>query len=179
MGPRIRADENKVIICPFTIIIDSREQCPYTFTSIRADADRQYTPIEVPTRRIALLTGDYAAQEMPRVCIERKSKEDLWSSVSQRRANFIGRLERMTAEMDYAAVVVEAEWHDAVFNPPPWTEYRPKSMSRTIIAWRTRFRVDWWFVPGREFGEVLTFRLLERCWRDKEKTSKGEVAVDV
>lgn len=169
MSESARTTEVKSIVCPFVIMIDSREQRPYDFLGIRAGADKGHAQIDVRTERYGLPVGDYTILDMPQICIERKSKEDLWSSISTRRENFEGRLRRMAEDKRYAAVVVEAEWWDVISNPPPFTQYRPVSLSRTLIAWRQRFRVDWWFAPNREAAEILTFRLLERWWLDHKE----------
>lgn len=157
------------IVSPFTVMVDSREQRPFMFENIRAGADRGRAPISVRTERFGLPIGDYTILGLPRVCIERKSKEDLWSSVSQRRKNFEERLQRMQDDKDYSAVVVEAEWWDVINNPPPFTQYSPLSLNRTLIAWRQRFRVDWWFCPTRDHAEILTYRILERYWIDHKE----------
>ena len=44
---------------------------------------------------------------------------------------------------------------------------------RSAIAWQQRHpRVHWWFVPGRDFAEKLTFRILERYYLDSLKEAK-------
>jgi len=156
-----RAD---LVVCPFTVVVDSREQRPYEFRDIISGAFRRPVPVEVPTMRSSITVGDYSVFGLPGVVVERKSKEDLYGSVV-RRSNFIGRLERMS-ELGYAAVVVEAELFDCIENPPSFSKFHPRSLSRTLFAWRQRYRVDWYFVPGRDAGERTTFRILERFWID-------------
>jgi len=111
--------------------------------------------------------GDYSIMGYPQICIERKSKEDLYASVA-RRANFEERLARM-AEKDYAAVVVEAERMDVIRRPPAFTKYHPRALSRTLIAWDQRFSVRWHFLPDRDAAEVFVFRVLERFWLDRQE----------
>jgi hypothetical protein len=160
--------KTKTITCPFTVLIDSREQKPYTFANLWDGPTGRSRLIEVPTQRAALKTGDYGIKDFPRIVIERKSKEDLYSSISQGRENFVGRLERMCLEADFAAVVVEAEWSELLNDPPPHTQYSPKSLGRTIMAWMTRYTmVQWLMLPSRAHAEAFTFRLLERYWRDQ------------
>src|SRR4051812_12042476 len=122
----------KTIDCPFRIIVDTREQRPYRFSGLRANSDRGGALIRVNTAYGTLKTGDYSIEGLPGIAIERKSKEDLYGSIA-RRANFEGRLERMT-KLDFAAVVVEAEYSELVSDPPRFTELNPKTVSRTIIA---------------------------------------------
>ena len=157
---------NKPAICPFTVIVDTREQQPYTFLGLKADHKRQWSTLFVPTIRKCLPVGDYSVVDYEsRVVVERKSKSDLWGSVG-RRSNFERRLERMSEQFDYAAVVIEAELSEILNDPPNFSTITPKNLNRTILAWRQRYAVDWWFVPGRAFGEAYTFRILERFFRD-------------
>lgn len=117
--------------------------------------------------RMGLPTGDYIALGYPQCAIERKTKNDLYSSVA-RRANFEDRLARMS-ELDYAAVIVEAERMDCLRNPPPFSKYHPRALSRTLIAWDLRYPVKWHFMPGREAAEILVYRLIERFWHDRQR----------
>ncbi len=162
----------KTVVCPFTVIADTREQSPYLFSAFTTRSGRQTVLLQVPVRRFALLTGDYSILGMPQVAIERKTAADLYASVS-RRTNFEERLARM-ATLAYAAVVIEAEWSELICRPPAFTKFKPKSLCRTIQAWTQRYpTIHWWTMPGREAAERLTFRLLERFWIDN--TDRYEV----
>jgi DNA excision repair protein ERCC-4 len=157
------------VACPFTVVVDSREQSPYTFANIRSDADQKRLPMRVEVVRAGLATGDYTLFGFAdRITLERKSISDLYGSIS-RRANFEARLARMDeiGANGYAAVMVEAEFSQVRTNPPPFTKLLPKSVCRTILAWDQRFpAVHWWFMPGRDAAEAWTFRILERFWKD-------------
>lgn len=159
---KVKATE---ITAPFTVVIDTREQIPYMFSGLKAGFVRNNPPVVVPTVRLGLPNGDYSLLGHPQVAIERKSRADLYGSVA-RRANFVSRLERMS-ELSFAAVVVEAEFLDVIRNPPSFSRLHPRSMSRTLIAWLVRYPVRWCFVEGREAGEILTYRLLERFYMDR------------
>ena len=156
----------EVLDCPFSIVIDSREQLPYTFNGLRSNADKGNLPLRVLTQRLALPTGDYAIFGHPGgAVVERKSKADLYSSISQHRENFEDRLERMCVRHFAAAIVVEAELGDVIANPPPHTQFNPKALFRTILAWMIRWpKVNWLFLPSRELAEAATFRFLEKYW---------------
>jgi len=158
----------KLIDAPFSIIIDSREQKPYTFECLYENADKGNARIVVPTIRAALEVGDYSLFGYANlITLERKSKSDLYQSVSQNRDNFIKRLERMR-EFAFSAVVVESSWDDLLI-PPKFTQFSPKSLSRTIQAWMVRFPVvHWLMVPDRDWGEAFTFRILQRFWLDRQ-----------
>lgn len=167
--PRSRKIVNEgPILAPFTVGIDTREQLPYAFKSIMANADQGGGPIAVPTERITLRTGDYSVLGYSElVAIERKSKADLYGSVANR-DNFVARLERMTeiaSRGGYCAIVVECEMGDCLI-PPDHSKLNPKALNRTILAWRQRYRCDWYFLPDRSWGESFTYRILERFWLD-------------
>ena len=156
----------KAVVCPFSVVVDTREQQPYGFAGLKADRKHKSATLFVPVVRKCLPVGDYSVVDYEsRVVVERKSKSDLWGSVG-RRSNFERRLERMSEQFDYAAVVVEAELSEILNDPPNFSTITPKNLNRTILAWRQRYAVDWWFVPGRAFGEAYTLRILERFFRD-------------
>lgn len=159
----------KTIRCPFRVLVDTREQRPFTFSGTWDSPLARGKLITIETIRATVPIGDYSIEGMTdRIGIERKSKEDIYGSIAQRRANFVERLERMS-KIDFAAVVVEAEWAELLSDPPRHTQYRPKSLSRTILAWMTRYPVHWIMAPSREHAEKFTFRLLERFWIDQQE----------
>lgn len=167
----------KTIVCPFTVVIDSSEQRPYTFKGLTADADKKFAPLAIPTVRYSLAVGDYSIQgRESEILIERKSKEDLYGSMSttEKRENFIARLEVMNA-IPWGAVVVEAGWQELIESPPRHTKFAPKSLYRTILFWMQRYpKVHWFPAFSREFAEITTFRLLQ-CWhRDHETNATVE-----
>lgn len=159
------APPEKTVACPFRVIVDTREQLPYTFDRLYDGPAGRSPRIVVETERFGLPMGDYMAFGAPRFVVERKSKEDLYSSIGSRRENFEARLQRFAGELDVAAVVVEAQWSDLLNNPPPFTSFAPKALARTIQAWMVRYPLTHWiFVPDRDWGEAFTFRLLEKYW---------------
>lgn len=158
-----QATAEKTIDAPCGIIIDTREQQPYTFQGLRANADQGHALLRIPTCRIALPVGDYTVQGLAeQVVVERKSKEDLYGSIGQRRQNFEERLKVM-AIMASAAVVVEAEWASVLLDPPTHSKLHPRALSRTILSWIIRYpRVHWLMLPDRQTAEAMTYRYLER-----------------
>jgi ERCC4-type nuclease len=154
--------------CPFKIIIDTREQRPYTFSGLKSDVDEKRGEIEVEVVRGSLKHGDYQVSSMPEFCIERKSLDDLYGSIS-RRDNFVNRFQSMSRDGVRGAIVVEAELRQVIGHPPPFTKLHPKSVSRTIQAWSLRYpHVAWWFLADRVWAEAWTFRLLQRWWKDHQ-----------
>ena len=139
------------------IIRDTREQNGYDFASL--DPSPQ---VEVATLR----TGDYSVKGLEdQVTVERKSLADAFGSFGNGRRRFERVLERM-ASFGYAAVVLEADWHTILRNPPAFSKLNPKTVLASAVAWTQRYRVHFWPCPNRAFAERLTYRLLERFWRD-------------
>lgn len=164
--PRKRA---KPVAFPVPVIVDTREQQPYRFAGIRGDQREGGGLIVVECQRGTLATGDYSlAGHEDRVAVERKSLNDLYHTLGQGRERFERELARLN-EMETSRVVVEAEWSAIITDPPAKSKLCPKTVYRSIIAWMERFpRVHWLTVPGREFAEVTTFRVLQRFLRERE-----------
>ena len=162
--------------CPFVVAVDSREQRPYTFQGIMADADHNSLPLRIATRTCTLPMGggDYSIFGWPGIALERKSAADLYGSVGQRRENFEQRLTLMESERKFAAVIVEAHWDELLGDPPRHTKFKPKALFRSIIAWQQRYRgVHWVFCKDRDWAERITFRMLERYWKDHQHERVG------
>lgn len=166
-----RRPKPEIEVTPFTIAVDDREGLPYRFSEILSDSK---VPLLVQTNEQRLATGDYSIVGLEsEVAIERKSKEDAYRSFTAERRLHIQKLERM-ATMRFSAVVVECSWHELLFDPPYESRANPKSVFRSILAWMTRYPSHWVLAPNRAFGERLTFRLLERYWKDRHDAADVE-----
>ena len=167
-------------VCPFTVIVDTREQAPYCFQNMSHHPQR-LSLLVVKAVSQALRAGDYSIQGyQDRVAIERKSLEDLYGTLTAGRERFKTEMARLN-ELEFGAVVVEAGW-DQIRKP---TQYRddwrskasPESIFGTMLAWmqdrqssgETCFpRVHWFTAGSRRMAEVITFSLLDRFWRDRQ-----------
>lgn len=164
------------IVTPFTIVTDTREQLPFGFDGLKAGAKDGYAPLVVNTVTMGMRAGDYGLLDdetgEPRgdVAIERKSFGDAHATFSHGRERFERELEKLN-EMTFAAVVIEASWHDLMYaSPPNCKGMLPKTVVRSIIAWCIRYpRVHWFPMPDRRHAEAMTFRLLERFARELAK----------
>jgi ERCC4-type nuclease len=156
-------------IAPWTILVDTREQAPYSFRGFDSDADCSNVPLVVPVKTETLQTGDYSLDGMKdQVAVERKSLSDLYGTIGQGRERFERELHRLN-HMDYAAVVIESGWPAIIGRPPPHSKLPPKTVYRSIIAWQQRFPyVHWWDCPTRTFAERTTLRILQRFWTDHQ-----------
>jgi ERCC4-type nuclease len=153
---------------PVVVLVDTREQMPFHFTGLRADAKDGRRPLVVSTRVATLATGDYSLEGMAdRIAVERKSLADLFATLGQDRERFERELTRL-AEMTFAAVVVEADWEKILKHPPDFSRLNPKTIFRSVIAWQQRYpRVHWWMGPDRRFAEIVTLRILERFLKEQ------------
>lgn len=156
------AKTHKARECPFTIVADVNEHLPhhlgYRFESIDP-------PVRVVTSN--LYVGDYTVLGLEdRVIVERKTFDDLYGSFGKwKRENMIERVGLMDG-YDFAAVVVECDYVTAM-GGHPYSKVHPRSLSGTIVALKQRYKgVHWEFMPDRECGERMTFRILERFYQD-------------
>lgn len=180
---RLPLSSNAPLETAFTILIDSQEQLPYTFTNLFADAAQLHRPLVVRTERKHItipgsgkppLSVDYSlAGFETTVAIERKSHEDFCNTLAGRhRSRFERKLSILNASPTYhhVVIVVEAEWSTILNHPPDFSNAAPKSLFRTVIAWQIRYpKVHWLMMPNRERAEQATFRILERWWKELSK----------
>ena len=133
----------------FIVAVDTREQKPYKFPRFQVKT---------------LATGDYSIIGLEdKIAIERKTKEDAYSSLGRGRARFERELERLS-KFDYAAIVIEASLPDFL-QAPAFSQMNPKSAAASILAWSVKYRVCIFFAGDRRHGNALTKQLLEKYWR--------------
>lgn len=172
---RPAGDDNQVIgVCPFTVVIDTNETFPFPFDSI---LDREGNPVSVPVVRRPLYTAglaDYTINGMEcDIQLERKG-DDLPSSLTERRENFEAEICRLSEMCEFAAVIVEHPWSYFLTNQHDHGA-SGKSISRTVQAWMINYPgVHWIMCEGRYHAEQITFRLLERFWWMKMRSSNNQ-----
>lgn len=161
-------DDPSFVVSPFVVLRDSREKAPWGFTGINTDADLGHRSLLVRKEYCYLPTGDYSIEgAADRIAIERKSIEDLFGTLGQHRDRFENELERLAA-MEFAAVIVEADWRTILLHPPDRSRLNPKTVLRSVLAWQQRFKnVHWLMMGERRLAEVTCYRVLERFWKDK------------
>ena len=168
------------IVVPFTVLIDDREGAPYAFTGLHADASDDRGPLYVPKRFARLKTGDYTIEGLEDlVAIERKSLEDLFGTLGQRREQFEAEHQRMAeilAAGGEVVVVIESDWRTILLEPPEDSRLNPKTVHRTWLHWRRRYGVEWITASDRQLAQVTTFRILERFWKEHEHREIRDVS---
>lgn len=154
--------------CLFTVVVDSREQLPYTFEGITAGGKR----IVVPVERGTLASGDYSIKGFENVMtIERKSVSDFYGSITTGRARLEAEFQRMEA-MTFSAIVVEGRL-DSVLEPGfHGRRVSPQAIRATVASWSVKYKTRWFFAPSRDQAERLTFELLEKFHRYHANRSK-------
>ena len=62
--PKVPPIATDYIICPFTTVIDTREQSPFSFRGIKSDAKQGGKPLIIKTTtKTSLTSGDYSIGE--------------------------------------------------------------------------------------------------------------------
>lgn len=174
-------------VCPFTVLIDSAEQHPWSFKGLKCDAAKQYRPLHVYREWTCLGRhphgmGDYSIKGFEHLIgIERKSVEDLrgtllgWPKTEDGEEIRSGRRDRFKQELDNlsklqcSCVIVEGTLEEVVLRCPSHGEKPPKTLAkilfRSILAMQQDYSVPWIFCDGRNWAETVAFRWMERFYR--------------
>lgn len=135
------------------LVVDSREQRPYGFDATR-----------VRTVRAALPAGDYSLAEYEqRVAVERKTLNDLVTTVIHDRERFKAELEKL-ATYDAACIVAEADLRD-LLEQRYHGRAHPNSVVGSLIAIAVDFRIPVFFCGDRDAAERFTQGYLLRYWK--------------
>lgn len=174
MGKYVQSRKPKSPPSHLRIAIDTREQLPYRFQDMQPIHVHKYT-----TKKIHIPEGDYSIEpfDVPgeSIAIERKSLADLYGSMGGGRQRFEAEIVRLSA-YEYPAIVIEAEL-SAIYAPNAHldhpTEMKPKSVIASLTAWSVRYGIHIFCCPDRTFAEIVTFRLLERFYREHRMRIDG------
>ncbi len=135
-----------------TILIDSREQLPWTF------------PPEIRVERRTLSSGDYTVEGLEdRIAIERKTLGDFTSTVIGQWIRFAKELHRLMS-YDCAIIVVEATLEDI-------TEHRyesdvnPNSVKGRMAQCFIDYQIPVMLWGKREDAQAMALRFLKLAWR--------------
>lgn len=137
------------------ILVDTREQNPFTFTGYEVDPEPATLPV-----------GDYSLPGFEdRAAIERKSLDDLVGCLKgSNRERFEKELARGRA-YDLFCVVIEAPLSD-VSQGKYHSDMRPQAALQSIIAFMVRYRVPFVWAGSREGAEYVTYSLLSKYLRE-------------
>lgn len=166
-------DEPEPVVCPFSVLIDTREQTPYHFLGLECPATRRPYLVRTITDQY-LETGDYSIAGLSdRITIERKSLSDWHGSIGGDREREERKASRM-AEFEFAAYVIESDWQGMKDNWPKSAQISPLVSSGTIISWSMRYGIHFFLMPSRRDAEKITFRLLLKFWGMKQEEKRIE-----
>lgn len=145
------------------IVVDSREQCPFSFTHERYEAQVQPGTLTV---------GDYSLAGLEdKVAVERKSLSDLVMCLGRERERFERELMRGAA-LDAFAVVCEGSWLELARG-----EYRsqlnPHAACQSVLAFTARYRVPFLFAGSRGAAEYMTWGFLRQYLESARKRWKA------
>lgn len=166
---------------PFTILVDSAEQNPFTFLDLRADAAKKNVLWDVRTESACLgrypnSRGDYSLYGYENsIGVERKSVADLQTTLlnfsdggRDRFENELGNL----SQLDAAVVIVEGSLEEVIATITPRGTKSigtlRKILFRSIVAVQQDYRVPIQFAGSRRLAEQYCFRFLERFWEKRQ-----------
>ena len=157
---------------PLRIVVDTREQAPFTFA--------RFPDVEI--LRETLKTGDYSlAGLQDGVAVERKELGDLIACLTHERPRFERELARgreMIQTGGLFSVMVEATWED-VARGRYRSRMHPQAALQSILAFHARYGVAFILAGNRTAAEYLTHGLLAKFAREverQEQTSSGRAA---
>lgn len=141
------------------VIIDSREQAPFSFQA------ECYTGTTTATG--TLDTGDYSLAGLEdKIAIERKSLPDFVACLGRERERFQRELQRAAA-LDAFAVVIEGTWEQLARG-----QYRsrinPHAACQSVCAFTARLGTPFLFAGTRAAAEYLTHSLLKQYLKGAE-----------
>lgn len=136
-----------------SIVIDTREQQPYSFD-----------PERFETVRRALPAGDYSlVGSETRVAVERKSMPDFVSTAVRARRRFHAELRKL-AEYEHACIVVEGSLRDLLEGRYAGGAH-PNALLGSVLSIVVDFRVPVYFCSDRQCACRFVAGFLERCHR--------------
>lgn len=146
------------------ILIDTREQTPFTFV-----------PYQVHTELATLPVGDYSLPGfIDRVAIERKSLGDLVGCLMGAQRDRFERELARARPYELFAVVVESSLAD-VQQGKYRSEMKPRSVIQSLCAFQVRYRAAIVWAGSRREAEYVTYSLLEKYLREIETRYKQAV----
>lgn len=132
-----------------TIVIDTREQCPWEFDESRCI-----------TVRGTLDAGDYSLNGHPECSIERKSLNDYVNTIIWERERFEREISKLHG-YKFAAIVVEASWRD-VIDHSYHSKAHPSSVFGLTVALIVDCGVPIYFMENRQVAARFCERVLRR-----------------
>ncbi len=133
------------------IIIDTREQNPWTFSNL-------------PSEPGSLDTGDYSVKGLEHlISIERKSLPDLLACIGRERNRFKRELQRLRAYR-FRCLIIEATY--AGLERGVWlSKVKPASVLGSLAAWQAQYSLPVMLAGDHEAAARFAQRYLFQCAR--------------
>lgn len=133
------------------VIIDTREQNPWTFA-------------DLPSEPGSLATGDYSIQGLEHlISIERKSLDDFLACIGRERDRFRRLLQRLRAYR-FRALVIEASYAD--LERGEWrSQIKPASVLGSLAAWQCQYELPIMLAGNHESAARFAERFLYQAAR--------------
>jgi len=182
------AQNDKGVVLPFTVLVDTAEQLPFVFQGFTGDSDQDNRPLLVRTelQHLGPSHGDYAVKGFEGHChIERKGPGDAigtFLSHGERRDRWDRTMEFL-AEIPCAAVVIECSFGKLLSSIEARGSRSKSTLQKTlhcqVLAWEQDWRVPFIFCDSRRFAELTTLRIMMRFYRHQQnRRTPEELAVD-
>lgn len=137
-----------------TILIDSREQNPYSFRASANCAGAEITKLS---------HGDYQIMNHPElISIERKASiDELSTNLGKHRERFERELEKMQ-ESKHRYVIIESHW-SSIYRPQ-FSKMSPNVIFGSIMALEIKYHVHFIFAGSRKMAHRITRDLLLKAY---------------
>lgn len=168
------SESDTMRIQPFTILIDTREQQPWTFTGMQVAGELTVTPYKF--EHLGDGHGDYTVVGCEdEIGIERKSIEDAigtFLSHGERRERWQKTLEHL-ASIAQGSVAIEGSMAMVLDKIEARGKRSKETLRRTFFnqvhAWQMDYCVPFNFYDARRLAEKGTFFQLRRFWMQKQQ----------
>lgn len=148
------------IINSLTILIDRREQKPWTWSEPG-----------IATQPASLPTGDYSlAGHSDRIAIERKSLDDLAQTVIKAQRRWHAELRRMAA-LDDACIIIEGSVAD-LFNHRYRCGAKPQAVLGRVLSAQIDFGIPAYFACNRPIARALATAWLRLCQKRLDQAGR-------
>lgn len=147
-----------------TIVVDTREQKPYTFSGFS----------NVRTVRHKLPFCDYSIRGFERdIVVERKTLEDYVGSITGNNHHFVGKLIKNRPQYSFIAIVVEGHWSDILGIPDSSGHscladhpgINVNSLIGTTMSIQCSLEIPVFFAGDRMGAQIWTVQYLAWAWK--------------
>jgi len=148
----------------------------YYQMKIIIDTDEKYAwkfPAHIHTIRKKIKTADYSIEGYElELAIERKSKADMYGTLSSGIKNFLNELERFSY-MKYRLIIIDDCTLAEFLEEPEHTSKPAQEVIKSLISLSVKYDVPVLFTGTRQLAAAWAIQWLERCYKEI-KAREGE-----